>query len=393
MFEERRIALAAAMEERGGWPDDSPWVRAAVDAVPRHSFAPDTLWRWDGDAYVAVSRATEPERWAAEVYGGPGDPAVTQVADGRATSSLSCQSVVVDMLDSLMPAPGHRVLELGTGTGWNAALLALRVGPGRVTSVEADPRLAAAARTRLEAAGADVTVVTGDGRLGHPPGGPYDRVESTYAVETVPWEWVAQTRPGGRIVTPWGRMGHVALTVAADGLSATGWVQGLALFMPARGTPARLGWREVRGDGPAEDESTHALDVPRLADPHLLFALRVLLPDVETVLGDRDGPVAWVHDGRSSWAVLTGPEGGPGAAFQGGPRRLLGEIERAVARWEHHGRPDLYDFGMTRTPDSQYVWSHDSDTGHRWATVAGLARAPVVAGVFGGLTGRAGPGP
>ena len=71
MFEERRIALAEAMAERGGWPADSPWVRAAVDAVPRHSFAPDTLWRWDGDAYAAVSRATEPERWAAEVYGEP----------------------------------------------------------------------------------------------------------------------------------------------------------------------------------------------------------------------------------------------------------------------------------------------------------------------------------
>ncbi|MGW6506941.1 methyltransferase domain-containing protein [Streptomyces niveus] len=373
MLEQRRIALAEAMGGLGGWPDDSPWVRAAVDSVPRHQFAPDTLWRWDGDAFVAVSRATEPERWAAEVYGGPSDPAITQVREGRATSSLSCQSVVVDMLDSLMPAPGHRVLELGTGTGWNAALLAYRAGPGQVTSVEADPGLAATARSRLEAAGAGVTVVAGDGQRGYAPGGPYDRVESTYAVDTVPWEWVAQTRPGGRIVTPWGRMGHVALTVAADGRSAVGWIQGLALFMPGRDAPARFGWQEVRGDAPADDEGSHTVDLAQLADPHLLFALRVLLPDVELILGDRDGPVAWVHDGRTSWATLTAAGAGPGTAFQGGPRRLLKEIETAVAAWEQHGRPDLYDFGITRTPDSQYVWSHDSDTGPRWGA-SGVAR-------------------
>ncbi|WP_405622280.1 hypothetical protein [Streptomyces sp. NBC_01508] len=148
---------------------------------------------------------------------------------------------------------------------------------------------------------------------------------------------------------------------------------GLALFMPARGTSARLGWQEVRGHAPAGDEGSHTLGLAQLADPHLLFALRVILPDVEVILGDRDGAVAWVHDGRTSWATLTASGDGPGAAFQGGPRRLLKEIESAVARWERHGRPDLYDFGMTRTPDSQYVWSDDPDTGHRWA-VAGVGR-------------------
>ncbi|MFJ1748133.1 methyltransferase domain-containing protein [Streptomyces sp. NPDC088116] len=67
------------------------------------------------------------------------------------------------MLDSLMAEPGHQVLELGTGAGWNAALLAARVGPGRVTSVEVDPRLAAESRNRLGSVGAGVNVVVGDG--------------------------------------------------------------------------------------------------------------------------------------------------------------------------------------------------------------------------------------
>ncbi|MER6142455.1 methyltransferase domain-containing protein [Streptomyces sparsogenes] len=151
------------------------------------------------------------------------------------------------MLDSLLVEPGDRVLELGAGTGWNAALPAERAGPGRVVSVEVDAELAAAAAGRLKAAGADVAVEVGDGAAGWPPGAPYDRLISTYAVSTVPWAWVEQTRPGGRIVTPWGRMGHVALTVADDGRSATGWMQGLALFMPARGA-SPTGW-STRGTG------------------------------------------------------------------------------------------------------------------------------------------------
>jgi protein-L-isoaspartate O-methyltransferase len=234
VFSEYSSRLAAVMERRGAWPERSPWIRQAVEALPRHEFAPDRLWRWDGHTYILVDRGTEPDQWATEVYGSPDAAAVTQVTGGLPTSSLSCQGVVVDMLDCLLLDPGHRVLELGTGTGWNAALLAHRTGPGRVTSVEADEDLVRNARARLKAAGAAVGLQAGDGGRGRPDGAPYDRVIATYAVERVPWAWVAQTRPGGRIVTPWGRLGHVALTVAGDGRSANGRVQGLAQFMPDR---------------------------------------------------------------------------------------------------------------------------------------------------------------
>jgi protein-L-isoaspartate O-methyltransferase len=243
-FDERREQLAEAMAAGGDWPERSSWIREAVDALPRHHFAPERLWRWDGDAYLPVDRGTDPEGWAAEVYGGPYDAAVTQVTGGVPSSSLSCQSVVVDMLDALMLEPGQRVLELGTGTGWNAALLAWRAGAGRVVSVEVDEGLAAAARERVDG------VVVGDGAAGWPGGAPFDRVIATYAVDEVPWPWVAQTRPGGRIVTPWGRLGHVALTVAEDGRSASGWMQGLATFMPARGSDPERGWWQVRGEDP-----------------------------------------------------------------------------------------------------------------------------------------------
>jgi protein-L-isoaspartate(D-aspartate) O-methyltransferase len=384
-LDERCAHLAGAMAQRGLWPERSPWIRRAVEALPRHRFAPDRLWHWDGTAgvYVPVDRAADPERWAAEVYAGPDTPAVTQITDGLASSSLSCPAVVVDMLDSLLLEPGQRVLELGTGTGWNAALLAHRAGPDRVTSVEVDPHLAAAARERLAAAGARVEVRVGDGTAGWPQGGPYDRLIATYAVEEVPWAWVEQTRPGGRIVTPWGRLGHIALTAAADGRSATGWIQGLAQFMPARGTDQGAPFHHVRDRQPADSERPF----PRLLGPltgpergHLLFALRVLLPDIHvhvTTEAGHAGPVVWLHDGHASWATLTphtGTDADPGAdaaaevgatARQGGPRRLADEVLRAWQVWEERGAPGLYDFGLTRTEGEQWVWSGDPD-GPRW---------------------------
>lgn len=368
VLSDQRAGLAAVMEQRGLWPQHSPWVRQAVEALPREEFAPARLWRWTGHAYVPVDRDADEEQWAAEVYGDPFAAAVTQVTDGMASSSLSCQAIVADMLDSLLLEPGHRVLELGTGTGWNAALLAWQAGAGRVTSVEVDLELARQAGERLEAAGTAVNIGVGDGGRGWPAGGPYDRVISTYAVDTAPWAWVEQTRPGGRIVTPWGRLGHVALTVADDGRSATGWVQGLAQFMSARGTatPDRA-HTQVRGTGPAGDERRIKRDMAPLRDNwNLLFALRVAVPDLRvTTRTDEDVVYVWLHDNVSSWAALT-TAGGGSVTYEGGPRDLVDELAAAWDGWEAAGSPRLYDYGMTVTPDKQYMWAVDPVTGPRW---------------------------
>ncbi|WP_446041524.1 hypothetical protein [Streptomyces sp. SID1121] len=195
---------------------------------------------------------------------------------------------------------------------------------------------------------------------------------ATYAVDRVPWAWVAQTRPGGRIVTPWGRLGHVALTVAKDGRSATGWVQGLAQFMSARGTtgPVRT-FSQVRGTGPAESERSMTRNLgPLRNDVHLRFALRVALPDVRiTTAEDEDGLSAWLHAGADSWATLSAVGGGGTVAHQGGPRRLADELEEAWDSWVPMGSPSLYDYGMTVEPDGQYVWCGNAATGRRWQSV------------------------
>ncbi|GLF94095.1 methyltransferase domain-containing protein [Streptomyces yaizuensis] len=354
------------MQERGDWPERSPWIRQAVDRLPRDVFAPDRLWHWNGHAYLPADRAADPDEWAELLYGDPDTAAVTQVTDGVATSSLSCQAIVVDMLDSLLLEPGHRVLELGTGTGWNAALAATRAGGDRTTTVEVDPVVAEAAGSRLAVHAPGIRLEIGDGALGLPSGAPYDRVIATYAVERVPWAWIEQTRPGGRIVTPWGRLGHVALTVADDGRSASGWVQGLAQFMPARGTTTEPDFSSVRGAGPAEDERPWLRDLaPLQEDWDLRFALRVALPGLRVAVAeDEDGLNAWLHD-HTSWAMVSAVGDGTAIAYQGGPRRLADELDRAWAVWTEAGAPRRFDYGLTVTRDRQYAWAKDP-TGPCW---------------------------
>ena len=156
----------------------------------------------------------------------------------------------------------------------------------------------------------------------------------------------------------------MALTVADDGRSATGWMQGAARFMPARGTRPDPGFSQVRGSGPAEDERLVTRDLRPLADDlRLRFALRVALPDMQVLTAvDGDGLNAWLHD-DTSWATLSASGAGRTVSHQGGPRRLADELERVWDWWLDGGRPELYDFGMTVRADRQYVWLRDPTTG------------------------------
>jgi protein-L-isoaspartate(D-aspartate) O-methyltransferase len=192
---------------------------------------------------IPLRRAEDPQRWLELAYANTS--VTTQVDDGHpageggrgfeVTSSASMPAVVAQMLTALEVEPGMRVLEIGTGTGYNAALLAHRLGASHVVSVEIDPTVAQHARHTLAAAGyGAVSVITGDGAQGYPPQAPYDRVISTAAATTVPYPWVAQTRPGGLVLTPWGTAyypgGLLALTVDRDG-TASGRIVGPASFM------------------------------------------------------------------------------------------------------------------------------------------------------------------
>ncbi len=224
----------------------------AVATVDREPFIPATIYVSSNDTgwLVPLHRSHDPERWSALVASDL--PVITAVTydqrlpahlrnptTGRgvmATSSSSGRLVMARMVDLLELRPGMRVLEIGTGSGYNAALLTHIVGDGMVTSVEVDDELAEHALAALAATGYEVNVVTGDGTHGYPSGAPYDRVVATAAVHTVPYAWVEQTRPGGSLVVPWAPTFHpdgplVVLTVGDDGTAEGRFIEP-AHFMP-----------------------------------------------------------------------------------------------------------------------------------------------------------------
>lgn len=225
----------------------SDWL-PAYQAVLRESFVPDVIWPGvgpaDGGPVASIDRRSDPEGWFRAVYSD--ESLTTQWDDGNHTGldrgnvptcSNSQPTMVFSMLAALDVQSGAKVLEVGTGTGWNAALLSERLGSENVTSIEFDPENAATARARLDAAGYNPGAIVGDGSQGWAAGAPYDRVLITASLREIPADIVRQTRPGGIIVSPYateyGGEAVVRLTVQEDG-SASGPFVGSSAFMRIR---------------------------------------------------------------------------------------------------------------------------------------------------------------
>ncbi|HYB39100.1 MAG TPA: methyltransferase domain-containing protein [Mycobacterium sp.] len=157
---------------------------------------------------------------------------------GRPISSSSQPAIMAVMLEQLAVAAGHHVLEIGAGTGYNAALLDRLVGPmGAVTTVDIDEDLVVSAREHLAAAHASrVEVVHGDGGLGWPDRAPYDRIIVTAGAWEIPPAWTEQLAPHGRLVLPLSLrtvQQSVAFEPVADYLASVS-IRGCG-FMPMRG--------------------------------------------------------------------------------------------------------------------------------------------------------------
>jgi len=268
--------------------------------VRREDFLPDEVWVTGEDGFflVPLRRGDDPQRWLALCQS---DQAITtQVDDGTdkyngrgliPTSSCSAPWVVARMLDLLDVEAGMHVLEIGTGTGYNAALLTVRAGDGRVTSVEWDSTVADQARDALSRTGHRVAVIVGDGSEGYAPHGPYDRVIATASASAIPWSWVEQTVPGGRIVLPFAGTfdgALAALTVSADG-TAHGRFHDAAGFMRLRNQrrDPHVWWL---GEDDADVRPTRRyLDAP-FRDAAAGFVVGLWLPGCTTGEIDEGGP-------------------------------------------------------------------------------------------------------
>jgi len=288
-------ALRAALVEtlRSKCSLQSPAIAEAFAAVPRHLFVPGVSAE---DAYR--------DRWIA----------TKRLPDGDVVSSSSQPAIMAIMLEQLDVRPGQRVLEIGAGTGYNAALLAHLVGnAGRVTTIDIDDDIVAAARTHLDAAGVTgVRVACDDGWAGDAEDAPYDRIMLTVAAADISPAWRAQLAPGGRLLLPLS-LPAVQASVAfdhRDGSLESVSVRG-CIFMRLRGAAAPPMRRVAVGPEPApgvwprgghivDGAAVHAL----LQTPghELPTGLVVAAHDLY------DGLVAWLglHEPTSGWLIAQG---------------------------------------------------------------------------------------
>jgi protein-L-isoaspartate(D-aspartate) O-methyltransferase len=372
-------------------------VSLALLGRDRSPFLPAAFWHWDADAGadVRIDRERDPAAWHAVAAGETF--VVTQWNDGATdgpdrarvpTCSCSMPATVRQMLDALDARPGMRILEVGTGTGYTAALLQDRVGPtGTVVSVEVDEHLAHTARANLTAAGVEVDVVTGDGLTGRGASAPFDRVHVTCGIRDVPAAWIEQARPGARIVMPWG--GHYApshdllltLTVADDHTATGRFEDGLS-YMKARGQ--RTTWPKAPGHWWDDDEATHGTSpMPAAWIEGALTGfgapvIGFLLPNTTKTVEDEPAP-GTTGDGRTLYLYRQGPTGLSCALVRFGddtdtttvalgPDNLATEFLNALRWWRHHGRPEAEGFGLTVTTNgeraTQHVWFGEPDGPH-----------------------------
>ncbi|MET7637841.1 methyltransferase domain-containing protein [Streptomyces sp. NPDC005438] len=297
--------LARTLQAEGALSD--PAWREAFARVPRELFVPcyhvatasgyERRWRYHPDPL-------ERQRWRAGVY--QDVPLATRLLDGELVSSSSQPSLMAHMLHALRVTGESRVLEIGTGPGYNAALLSHRLGEERVVTVDLCPEITAAARTHLAEAGYHPRVVTADGARGCPEHAPYDRVIATCGLDRVPPAWPAQCVPGARILAPVAN-GLLALSVDDRGGAQGTFLSTPAFFVPLRGGTPR---------GPAPDLS----ELPRGAasEDSLLFLLtltagRLPVGAAYRLWRDQGRPVRERYGitvrGDRQWAWLDDPEG------------------------------------------------------------------------------------
>jgi protein-L-isoaspartate(D-aspartate) O-methyltransferase len=340
-------------------------VERAFRTVERHRFLRG-FSRWDPATSLPVPVEFDPAQPSGEalrvIYS---DQALgTRFRDGLPSSSSSQPSIMADMLEALELEPGMRVLEIGTGTGYNAALLAEIVGgQGSVVTQDIDAAIAAEAEEALLAMGyGSVRVVARDGAEGVPEDAPFDRILVTVGCPDLSLRWQEQLTEHGRIVVPLEHAGlHPLVMLTKGNESLEGRFFAWTAFIPIRGLLHQdLPWPAVfvreQETGAAQElpawegfgigAPIPGWGIPRdVMDFFLFLALTdrraVALPPPPSAIGDR-------------WEVGLMDSSGSALAGSGGIRAsgngdLLSDLMRHHDSWEAAARPAIEDWHVTFT--------------------------------------------
>lgn len=382
---ELRAALVEHLTHAGVLRSDR-W-RCAFERVPRHVFVPRLFLDRDSDGRFTPLDGDRPEcreEWLRAVYSD--DTLITQLdgdertwktavatgsVTGVPTSSSSQPALMATMLEALDIEDGQRVLEIGTGTGYNAALICEALGDGHVMSVDIDAGLVASAQKRLAGLGYRPTLAAADGGDGLADGAPYDRIMATCSLPAVPPAWIAQTRRGGRILVNLHRPlggGALVLLTAKDETHASGrFLPDYGGFMPTRtyATPAALDlFASV--DEAAGTTRPASVTIDILDGPFGMFAALRVPAQRLGIIPEGQPEQGWLLAADESWAYQTVTEDGTPTVTQAGPLKLWDMLEAAHAEWLALGQPPREAFGLTVTQWRERIWFGSPDGGHVW---------------------------
>jgi methyltransferase of ATP-grasp peptide maturase system len=341
---------------------DPEWLTAFRD-IPRGPFVPHYFTQTPELSGWVLVESPSPE-WAAGVYRNQplitqlnGDDTLTEAArqgqlvTGVSTSSSTTPSLMALMLEALDVQHGDNILEIGTGTGYNTALLCHRAGSDHVTSIDIDPRLVSTAQGRLTELGYQPHLAVHDGTIGYAPHAPFDRIIATVGLSGVPQEWIAQTRVGGIILLPLERRncgGLLArLTVEADDCAQGHLLPDFGGFMPVRQldrhNAADWAFRTIHDQGGQRLTTLPADLITDEANPFEFFAA-LTLPGggwnhLTFIPSNGDPTETWIAQGDGSWVCHTTGTDGTHTVRQGGPIPLWDRVEAAYHHWHHIGHP------------------------------------------------------
>jgi len=364
----------------------SPELLRAFGVVRRHRF----LEGWykvqavnSAATYTFIphDRNSPSDQALHEIYSD--QPLVTQLDGVFPTSSTSQPTVVAAMLECLDLRPGHRVLEIGTGTGYNAALLAEIVGSeGQVSSIELQSQVAEKASQYLSEEGyTGLHLITGDGYQGYPEAAPFDRIEATVGCSDLSHHWLEQLTDDGILVLPL-RHGFLDPIVRAKRDAnnpdcAIGSIVSHAGFMPIQGelswqdpwssflvppTPMEADWCRDLPDpfAPAQEQPTSAFQGPL----HKAFQFFLALNCRELHFNGMGYGLADPGTGARVLLMdseMRGYSGASTASLEG----LKARVSALLERWIALGQPMPEDYTLAFVPLPKLL-SHMEYAGTQW---------------------------
>jgi protein-L-isoaspartate(D-aspartate) O-methyltransferase len=329
-------------------------VAQAFLSIPREAFVSSFFEKEEFVWIVHTPDGYTPDAWIDAIYRDA--PLVTLIDERNfPASSSSAPAAMAMMLEALMVQPGMRVLEISTGTGYNAAMLAYLVGdPALVTTIDMEESLARSAQQVLEAIIGPVRVQVGDGYNGVPLHAPYDRIIATASASTIPAAWYEQLAPDGCLVMilqgSLQKTSFLVIEKQADGRATGRFDPRYLYFIPMRSAsratnPVRRLLQQPPVQRIVQENNEKATDLFENAAFH--WFLQWAVPGItmrKAKMKAKDGetliPFVTIVNGQESTIVQPYLQGSVWSGYERGHGGLWETVLQVYQEWVSIGRPD-----------------------------------------------------